>query len=78
METWPDFYRDGETIVTHKWDLSDLDEVIDCALSNPAKSIEIAAAGQERYRSHLNGPEAGNYFAEHFGGILDKCDRLSG
>ena len=29
LETWPDLFRSGETIVTHRWDLTDLVGVVE-------------------------------------------------
>ena len=57
MVTWPDFYRADETVLTHKWDLSDLDEMIERALADPASSIEIAQRGQDIYRELLTTPK---------------------
>ncbi len=54
METWPDLYVDSETMRTFRWDLSNLEDVIDTTLADPAGSAEIAAAGQARYRAHVN------------------------
>jgi Glycosyl transferases group 1 len=77
IETWPDLYRDSETMVAHKWDLSDLDSKIDWLLSNDSSRRQIAMAGQEQYRKYLSGPQASVLFAEHFNGIVRKCEALA-
>ena len=77
IETWPDLYRDGETMVSCRWDLIDLDEKIDYLLSHETLRCEIAAAGQAQYRKHLSGPQAGELFADHFEFILAKCELLA-
>ena len=70
METWPDLYRDGETFVSHCWDLSDLEEKIEALLADDKGRIEIARHGQDSYRRHLVGREAAQLFAERFAAIL--------
>jgi Glycosyl transferases group 1 len=77
IETWPDLYRDGETMVSCRWDMTDLDEKIDYLLSHDTQRREIAAAGQADYRKYLSGPCAGELFANHFESILEKCKALA-
>lgn len=57
LETWPDLFRAGETMVSHRWDLVDFEAVIDCVLEDYSTYIEIARTGQRTYRSHLTNPE---------------------
>ncbi|WP_417835837.1 glycosyltransferase [Thalassospira tepidiphila] len=76
METWPNFFESNHTILTHKWDLSDLEEKIDFALSNMDILLEIAKNGQDRYYSYLVGEDAGKLFSLHFQQILEKADAL--
>jgi hypothetical protein len=78
IETWPDLYRDRETMVAHRWDLADLDEKIEGILSNETERRDIAAAGQANYRKYLSGPDAGALFADHFAAIVEKCDAAAG
>ncbi|MEO5368442.1 MAG: glycosyltransferase [Magnetococcus sp. DMHC-1] len=66
METWPDYYQNGTTMVAHRWDLADLDEQITTILANPAHFTEVARQGQETYRRYLLGPEACQLFCERF------------
>jgi hypothetical protein len=77
VETWPDLYRGGETMVSCRWDLTDLDEKIDYLLSHETLRREIAAAGQAQYRKYLSGSQAGELFADHFESILAKCEMLA-
>ena len=70
METWPDLFVGGETIATHCWDLTDLEETIDSLLSNEERRTAMAREAQERYRRHLVGEEAARLFVERFAAIL--------
>lgn len=58
METWPNFYLPGETMLTHRWDLSDLDETLQRGLEDPKKSVELAGRAQQIYR-HFTVSDAG-------------------
>ncbi len=73
LETWPDLYRDGETMLSFKWDLSDLDAVIESALSDPARATAIAAQGQTAYLHAVNGADAGREFAERFATLVGEA-----
>jgi hypothetical protein len=42
MTTWPELYKDEETVVFHKWDLSDLEDVIKELLNDDCKRIVLA------------------------------------
>lgn len=53
METYPDLFRDGETIATHSWDLADLEESVARLLASPEERLRLATAAQERYAFHL-------------------------
>ena len=70
METWPDLFRDGETIACHRWDLSDLEDKIEALLADEAGCVEIAQNAQAAYRRHLVGREAAQTFAERFADLL--------
>lgn len=77
LETWPDLYRDSETMIGHRWDLSDLEEKLDTILTDYPAYLDIAAEGQARYRKHLSGPDAGTLFTTHLTSILAKADKLA-
>jgi hypothetical protein len=73
IETWPDLYRGGETMVAHRWDLTDIIDRLDELLAHPGRATEIAERGQAAYRRHLCGDEAGPLFAEHLNSIVAKA-----
>jgi hypothetical protein len=73
VETWPNFFQDGLTMVAHRWDLSDLEAKIEAILSDPVRAVEIASEGQRVYRDHLIGPNAGEMFAKHLLGLIHQC-----
>lgn len=70
METWPNFYRAGETMITHTWGLTDLCQVIDDALARYDELVGVAERGQEIYRQHTSAREAGAGFAQRLAGLL--------
>ena len=53
LETWPDLFRDGETMVAHRWDLSDIEDVLDGILADDARRVRIAEQAQDCYRRHI-------------------------
>jgi hypothetical protein len=65
MQTWPEFYENDVTYMSHDWDLDTIEERIDWALSNNSKRLEIAEQGQRRYIQHTSGPTAGRHFVNH-------------
>jgi len=71
METWPDFFRDGETIASHDWDLSDLVSRQNEFLANPAHRIAIAAQGQDTYRHFVSSRAGHEAFVGRLRGIVD-------
>ncbi len=74
IETWPDLFVDGETMIAHRWDLSDREEVIGEAIANYDAMLEIAREGQERYRRHTAGTEAGALFAARVQGLIAEAE----
>jgi hypothetical protein len=54
LETWPDFYKDNETYIAHKWDLSDLNEKIDFLLNNDDYRLNIAENAAGLYSNALS------------------------
>lgn len=71
METWPNLFVAGETILTHRWDLSDLTAVIDDALSQPNRLTETAAAAQSAYRTAIATPQGNDAFCQRVRAIVD-------
>ncbi|MDG0866464.1 hypothetical protein [Candidatus Lucifugimonas marina] len=70
VSTWPNFYEQDVTYLSHDWDLTDIEERIDWAVSNEKSRIEIATAGQNRYIEHTSGPDAGELFVNHLSEVL--------
>lgn len=66
VETWPNLFQDNKTMLPMAWDLNDLEQRIEQALSDRELALGIAEAGQKLYRHHI-ASEAGH---EEF------CDRV--
>lgn len=71
LETWPNLFRGDETIVTHKWDLSDFLDRIDEAPDRARELQAIASRAQDVYRDALSGPGAATRFVRHLRTIVD-------
>lgn len=71
LETWPNLFRAGETIVTHKWDLSDFLDRVDEVPDRADELQTIAHNAQMAYRDSLSGPGAANGFVTHLAAIVD-------
>jgi len=54
LETWPDFYVDNETYISHKWDLSDLNEKIDLLLNDDSLRLAIAENAANLYKHAIS------------------------
>ena len=74
LETYPALYDSGETYVSHRWDFADLDERVDNILADYPGHLHIAEAGQERYRGHTVGRNAGERFVSYFRDLLSEAD----
>ncbi len=70
LETWPDFFRDGETMASHAWDLSDFQEALDALLFDDGRRLAIAQRGQELYKHHTISREAPELFIRHLQSIM--------
>ena len=66
LETWPNFYIENETFVSHSWDLSDIEEKIEFMLNSPQLRIDIAQYGQDTFHKFTKGNEASGLFLNHF------------
>ena len=73
METWPNLFVSDETIVTHRWDLSDLDSVIDGALAQPDRLSDIAATAQTAYRTAIASTQGHETFCQRVRRIIDNA-----
>ncbi len=70
LETYPALYRDGETMIAHRWDAEDLLERLDAIHSNYQEFLDIAKCGQETYRMHVTSREGADRFVRHYSGIV--------
>ncbi len=77
IDTWPELYRDGETMVGHRWDLGDVNDKIEQILTRYGRYVEIARHGQDTYQAHLTGPEAARLFAAHFAGLVARGEDMA-
>lgn len=71
METWPDLFRDGETMIAHRWDLSDLDATLGAILADDTRRQAIAERGQNAYRHHIASEAGYQDFCLRFRAMLD-------
>lgn len=70
METWPDLFQSGRTMLTHNWDLSDCSERLREALADYGSNLEIARAGQELYRDCVATEQGHQAFCARFHEIV--------
>lgn len=70
MDTWPHFYIDGETCLFHNWELDNVQEKIDWALSHEGERISISQNGQDLYEAYTTNVNAPVFFAQHFSNIF--------
>jgi hypothetical protein len=70
MSTWPNFFEQDVTYLSHDWDLSNVTERIDWAIENSSERLEIAHQGQQRYIEHTSGPDAESHFVTHLKEVL--------
>ena len=68
LETWPDLYQPGRTVVALDWNLSALSETLDMVDNRPDACLAIATAGQHNFRAHC---DDGRGFAQHVVGLLE-------
>lgn len=66
MDTWPNFFESKQTCLFHDWDLKDLQDQIDWALSHEKLRIEIAQNAQDLYVRHTINKDADLLFAKYF------------
>lgn len=71
METWPDLFAPDKMILTHRWDLSDLESVIDDALAQPDRVSDIAATAQATYRTAIATSQGHQAFCQRVRRIVD-------
>ena len=76
LETWPDLYRDKETILTFRWDFEDLNLLVDHIENSPRRIGEIAEQGQTEYLRYVASNESAELFYKHFSKMIEEspCD----
>ena len=70
IETWPNFYVSDETILEHKWDLTDLITKLDDSHTNYDQYIDIAYNGQRLYEKYVNPVTGSKLFVQRIIDIL--------
>ncbi|MBC7905457.1 MAG: hypothetical protein H7Y60_01760 [Rhodospirillaceae bacterium] len=70
METWPNLFRGNETILCHHWSCADLPELVERALTDYPRYVEIARQGQADYRRAVASAEGRLAFRERFAAII--------
>jgi hypothetical protein len=71
LETWPDYYRPGETYVAHSWDFRDFEAKIAMLLESEENRRQIASIGQELYLRSLSGEHEA--FVEHVLSLVERA-----
>ena len=61
LETWPNLFQPDKTFISHKWDLSDLEEKIEFALGNNDLRIHIASEAQKVYKDAVSTEGLANF-----------------
>ena len=69
LATWPPLYKEGETYVSWRWDMSDVGDKIDSLLSE-RRYADIARAGQETYGRYLFSLEGRAEFCQRLVAIV--------
>lgn len=71
METWPNLYENRITCLYHNWDLDDIEEKVEWALTHEKERIEIAQRAQDIYASYTIDKNAGELFANNFNKLIN-------
>jgi hypothetical protein len=70
LETWPDYYRPGETYVAHSWDFRDFEAKVTTLLEAEENRRQIASMGQELYLRSLSA--GSEMFVEHVASLMER------
>ncbi len=73
LETFPNFYSDGETYRSYQWDLSGFKENLAETLDNYHQYVDVARAGQERYKQFIATEKGYEEFCLHFKRLLNEA-----
>ena len=66
LETFPNWFVEGETYLPYKWDMSDMGSVLQDAEENYSRHRDLAIHGQERYFESIISRDGREQFVEHF------------
>lgn len=76
LETWPNLWIKNETYLDFKWDLSDIREKVEFAISRPDMLGEYAYNAQSIYRQILDSKYSAEIFCERFKKLIS-VERLT-
>ena len=71
--TYPNFFSPWSTYIPYKWDMSDLEEVIEEALEKYSSHRDIALEGQRSYVKATLSRAGSEQFVEHFTALINKA-----
>lgn len=77
MVTWPDLFRENETMISHSWDLSNFKEKCLEAIDCPNKLVELATTAQNEYKNILSHEKAEANFCNHLVSIINHPGSLA-
>jgi len=75
MQTFPDFFQDGHTIISHSWDTENIADTVQSICLNYDRHVEIAKSGQALYRKYVATEEGYELFCDHFEKMLQESLR---
>lgn len=71
LETWPDFYRQNDTVIFFDWDLKRLEERLDTITRGYSSYISVAAKAQDLYKKYIRTEEGYDEFCMRVKRILE-------
>jgi hypothetical protein len=77
IETFPDLFEDGVTYFSHAWDFKDLENKLQTILADDDSRIEVARAGQARYRKAVATNEGGEAFVDRFVALVREASAIA-
>ncbi len=61
LETWPDLFQPDRTFISHKWDLSDMEDKIRSLIGNPDRRIHLSKEAQNVYKEAVSPSGLANF-----------------
>ena len=71
LETWPSLFQEDKTYISHKWDLSDLEDKIFRLIYSPEHRLSIAINAQKIYKDQIS-PQGLACFAERLIKLIEQ------